>query len=77
MFFLYIDLPGIVIGFDGRTLVQITSVPGHCLSFTSDMLKGISLKTTISLFYKFYYILKTIQLHKSAATYKIPIFASM
>ena len=29
-----------------RTLVLITSVPGHCLSFTSDMLKGISLKTT-------------------------------
>ena len=38
-------------GFDGRTLVMITSVPGHCLSFTSDMLKGISLKTTNSFFY--------------------------
>ena len=31
-------------------LVLITSVPGHCLSFISDMLKGISLKTTNSFF---------------------------
>ena len=65
MFSLYFDIEILVIflySFDGRTLVLITSVPGHCLSFTSDilnMLKGISLKTTnyffISLitFYKF------------------------
>ena len=59
------------------TLVLITSVPGHCLSFTSDMLKGISLKTTnnfflIVLLHVKNLLLKTIQLHKSAASYKNP-----
>ena len=66
----YCNLSYYCFGFDGRTLVLIISVRGHCLSFTSDMLKGISLKTTNYFFYKFNYILKTIQLHKSAASYK-------
>ena len=42
----YCNLSYYCFGFDSRTLVLIISVPGHCLSFTSDMLKGISLKTT-------------------------------
>ena len=57
MFSLYFDLLKFKL-FPCRTLVLITSVPGHCLSFTSDMLKGISLKTTHYFFYKFNYILK-------------------
>ena len=53
MFSLYFDIIILVIShisFDGRTLVLIASVPGHCLSFTSEMLKGIALKTTNFLF---------------------------
>ena len=50
LFIVALPEPSIVI-LNGRTLVLITSVPGHWLSFTSDMLKGISLKTTNSFFY--------------------------
>ena len=56
MFSLYFDIITLVIShisFDSRTLVLITSVPGHCLSFTSEMLKGIELKTT-NFFFSFF-----------------------
>ena len=56
MFSLYFDIITLVIShisFDGRTLVLIASVPGHCLSFTSEMLKGIALKTT-NFFFSFF-----------------------
>ena len=59
MFSLYFDITLVIshISFDGRTLVLIASVPGHCLSFTPEMLKGIALKTTNFFFFlSFYYI---------------------
>ena len=53
MFSFYFDLlyfklfPALVLQDFGSDYI----VPGHCLSFTSDMLKGISLKTTNYFFY--------------------------
>ena len=47
MFSLYFDIIILVISnisCGGRTLALIASVPGHCLSYTSEMLKGIALK---------------------------------